>query len=76
MKTTYNRKNSLERLDYYYQVINTTVLSKQNAASGLIPASVAITVNPKNIYIFPIILKYSSHIYAYIYFFSYQIDTW
>lgn len=47
MKTTYNRKHSLERLDYYYQVINTTVLSKQNAASGLIPASVAITVNPK-----------------------------
>lgn len=45
MKSSYNRKNSLERLDYYYQVINTTVLSKQNAASGLIPASVAITVS-------------------------------
>ncbi|KAI9468947.1 MAG: glycosyl hydrolases family 15-domain-containing protein [Benjaminiella poitrasii] len=41
----YNRKHSLERLDYYYQVINTTVLSKQNAASGLIPASVAITTH-------------------------------
>lgn len=41
----YNRKESLARLDYYYQVINKTVLSKQNAASGLIPASVAITVN-------------------------------
>ncbi|KAI7862430.1 glycosyl hydrolases family 15-domain-containing protein [Spinellus fusiger] len=39
----FNRKHSLERLDYYYQVINTTVLSKQSAASGLIPASVAIT---------------------------------
>ncbi|KAI8085667.1 glycosyl hydrolases family 15-domain-containing protein [Thamnidium elegans] len=45
MKSTYNRKLSLERLDYYYQVINTTVLSKQNAASGLIPASVAITTH-------------------------------
>ncbi|OBZ88188.1 Phosphorylase b kinase regulatory subunit alpha, liver isoform [Choanephora cucurbitarum] len=45
MQGTYNRKNSLERLDYYYQVINTTVLSKQNAASGLIPASVAITTH-------------------------------
>lgn len=45
MKSSYNRKHSLERLDYYYQVINTTVLSKQNAASGLIPASVAITVS-------------------------------
>lgn len=44
MKSTYNRKHSLERLEYYYQVIDTTVLSKQNAASGLIPASVAITV--------------------------------
>ncbi|KAL0090533.1 glycosyl hydrolases family 15-domain-containing protein [Phycomyces blakesleeanus] len=39
----FNRKHSLERLDYYYQVINATVLSKQSAASGLIPASVAIT---------------------------------
>ncbi|CAO3648284.1 unnamed protein product [Mucor fragilis] len=45
MKGSYNRKHSLERLDYYYQVINTTVLSKQNAASGLIPASVAITTH-------------------------------
>ncbi|KAI8642661.1 glycosyl hydrolases family 15-domain-containing protein [Parasitella parasitica] len=42
---SYNRKHSLERLEYYYQVINTTVLSKQNAASGLIPASVAITTH-------------------------------
>jgi hypothetical protein len=50
MKSTYNRKHSLERLDYYYQVINTTVLSKQNAASGLIPASVAITVSDSKIY--------------------------
>ncbi|KAI7898371.1 glycosyl hydrolases family 15-domain-containing protein [Cokeromyces recurvatus] len=41
----YSRKLSLERLEYYYQVINTTVLSKQNAASGLIPASVAITTH-------------------------------
>ncbi|KAI8997843.1 glycosyl hydrolases family 15-domain-containing protein [Pilobolus umbonatus] len=39
----FDRKQSLQRLDYYYQVINATVLSKQNAASGLIPASVAIT---------------------------------
>lgn len=45
MKSTFDRKHSLERLEYYYQVINTTVLSKQNAASGLIPASVAITVS-------------------------------
>ncbi|KAI8987987.1 glycosyl hydrolases family 15-domain-containing protein [Mycotypha africana] len=45
MKGTYNRKHALERLDYYYQVINTTILSKQNAASGLIPASVAITTH-------------------------------
>ncbi|KAI8877102.1 phosphorylase kinase alphabeta [Backusella circina FSU 941] len=40
---TFNSSLALERLDYYYQVINTTVLSKQNAASGLIPASVAVT---------------------------------
>ncbi|KAI8079740.1 glycosyl hydrolases family 15-domain-containing protein [Halteromyces radiatus] len=37
------KKYIIERLDYYYKVINTTILSKQNAASGLIPASVAIT---------------------------------
>lgn len=37
-------KHVADRLDYYYKVINTTILSKQNAASGLIPASVAITV--------------------------------
>ncbi|KAI8335069.1 glycosyl hydrolases family 15-domain-containing protein [Chlamydoabsidia padenii] len=36
-------KHVADRLDYYYKVINTTILSKQNAASGLIPASVAIT---------------------------------
>lgn len=34
----------VDRLDYYYQAIHTTILSKQNAVSGLIPASVAITV--------------------------------
>ncbi|CAO3620774.1 unnamed protein product [Cunninghamella echinulata] len=34
---------TIERLNYYYNVINTTILSKQNPASGLIPASVAIT---------------------------------
>ncbi|CEG79151.1 hypothetical protein RMATCC62417_13649 [Rhizopus microsporus] len=45
MVSVYNRKQTLERLDYYYQVINTTVLSKQNPASGLIPASVAITTH-------------------------------
>jgi hypothetical protein len=48
MRNRYNRNFSLERLDYYYQVINITVLSKQNPASGLIPASVAITVKPFN----------------------------
>ncbi|KAI8342265.1 glycosyl hydrolases family 15-domain-containing protein [Chlamydoabsidia padenii] len=37
------KKHVADRLDYYYKVINTTILSKQNAASGLIPASVAIT---------------------------------
>ncbi|RCI02792.1 hypothetical protein CU098_004590 [Rhizopus stolonifer] len=45
MASSYNRKHSLERLDYYYQVIESTVLSKQNPASGLIPASVAITTH-------------------------------
>ncbi|KAI9257275.1 glycosyl hydrolases family 15-domain-containing protein [Phascolomyces articulosus] len=35
----------LQRLDYYYQVINATILSKQNAVSGLMPASVAITTH-------------------------------
>ncbi|KAI8393300.1 glycosyl hydrolases family 15-domain-containing protein [Radiomyces spectabilis] len=41
----YNRKEKLERLDYYYEVINSTILSKQNPATGLIPASVAITTH-------------------------------
>ncbi|KAI7862721.1 glycosyl hydrolases family 15-domain-containing protein [Spinellus fusiger] len=38
-----SRHVSLHRLDYYYSVIQATILSKQNAASGLMPASVAIT---------------------------------
>lgn len=38
------RKHILERLDYYYQVINKTIIAKQNASSGLMPASTAITV--------------------------------
>ncbi|KAG2220005.1 hypothetical protein INT45_010373, partial [Circinella minor] len=38
-------QRSLQRLDYYYQAINATILSKQNAVSGLIPASVAITTH-------------------------------
>ena len=40
-------QRSLQRLDYYYQAINATILSKQNAVSGLMPASVAITVCTK-----------------------------
>jgi hypothetical protein len=39
------KKHVADRLDYYYKVINTTILSKQDAGSGLIPASVAITVS-------------------------------
>ncbi|KAI8372813.1 glycosyl hydrolases family 15-domain-containing protein [Radiomyces spectabilis] len=37
------RKQVLERLDYYYKAIYSTILAKQNAATGLIPASVAVT---------------------------------
>ncbi|KAI8067466.1 glycosyl hydrolases family 15-domain-containing protein [Gongronella butleri] len=40
---TFQRDHAFKRLDYYYNVINIAILSKQNAASGLIPASVAIT---------------------------------
>jgi phosphorylase kinase alpha/beta subunit len=39
------RTHTLDRLDYYYQVINATILKKQNASSGLMPASTAITVS-------------------------------
>ncbi|KAI8147513.1 glycosyl hydrolases family 15-domain-containing protein [Fennellomyces sp. T-0311] len=38
-------QRALQRLDYYYQAINATILNKQNAVSGLIPASVAITTH-------------------------------
>ncbi|KAI9492467.1 glycosyl hydrolases family 15-domain-containing protein [Zychaea mexicana] len=38
-------QRSLQRLDYFYQAINATILSKQNAVSGLMPASVAITTH-------------------------------
>ncbi|RCI05496.1 hypothetical protein CU098_010917 [Rhizopus stolonifer] len=41
--TISQRKHVLDRLNYYYDVINKTILSKQNAASGLMPASTAIT---------------------------------
>jgi phosphorylase kinase alpha/beta subunit len=39
------RKNTLDRLDYYYKIINKTIIAKQNASSGLMPASTAITVS-------------------------------
>lgn len=42
---TVSRKECLNRLDYYYRAIDTTIISRQNPASGLIPASVAITVS-------------------------------
>jgi hypothetical protein len=45
---TISRKECLNRLDYYYRAINTTIISRQNPASGLIPASVAITVSCNN----------------------------
>ncbi|RCI03663.1 hypothetical protein CU098_008224 [Rhizopus stolonifer] len=38
-----SRKEILNRLDCYYHVIQTTILSKQHPASGLMPASTAIT---------------------------------
>ncbi|KAI9206273.1 glycosyl hydrolases family 15-domain-containing protein [Polychytrium aggregatum] len=34
-----------ERLEFFYQVVSSIILSKQNAATGLIPASVAITTH-------------------------------
>ncbi|KAH8551679.1 glycosyl hydrolases family 15-domain-containing protein [Umbelopsis sp. PMI_123] len=40
-----SRKERLDRLDYYYRAINTTIISRQNPTSGLIPASVAITTH-------------------------------
>lgn len=39
------RVHILNRLDYYYKVINQTIIKKQNASSGLMPASTAITVS-------------------------------
>lgn len=39
------REHVLERLDYYYRVIDKTIIAKQNASSGLMPASTAITVS-------------------------------
>ncbi|CAM0134733.1 hypothetical protein VKS41_000715 [Umbelopsis sp. WA50703] len=42
---TISRKECLSRLDFYYRAINTTIISRQNPTSGLIPASVAITTH-------------------------------
>lgn len=42
--TISKRQHTLDRLDYYYRVINKTIIAKQNASSGLMPASTAITV--------------------------------
>ncbi|KAL9555915.1 hypothetical protein MBANPS3_002133 [Mucor bainieri] len=41
--TISSRQYTQERLDYYYKVINKTIIAKQNASSGLMPASTAIT---------------------------------
>ncbi|KAI8900409.1 glycosyl hydrolases family 15-domain-containing protein [Globomyces pollinis-pini] len=38
-------RKAQEKLDVYYQEVTTIILSRQNAASGLIPASVAITAH-------------------------------
>ncbi|KAI9318508.1 glycosyl hydrolases family 15-domain-containing protein [Dichotomocladium elegans] len=38
-------RKARDRLDYYYHAITTTIISKQNAVSGLIPASVAVTTH-------------------------------
>lgn len=43
--TISSRQYTQERLDYYYKVINKTIIAKQNASSGLMPASTAITVS-------------------------------
>ena len=43
--TLSSRQYTQERLDYYYKVINKTIIAKQNASSGLMPASTAITVS-------------------------------
>lgn len=43
--TLSSRQYTQERLDYYYKVINKTIMAKQNASSGLMPASTAITVS-------------------------------
>jgi hypothetical protein len=40
-----SRKEILNRLDYYHHIIQATILSKQHPASGLMPASTAITVS-------------------------------
>lgn len=42
--TISSRQHTQDRLDYYYKVINKTIIAKQNASSGLMPASTAITV--------------------------------
>lgn len=44
MPTKASREKILERLDYYYHIIYNTILCKQHPASGLMPASTAITV--------------------------------
>ncbi|KAJ3375103.1 hypothetical protein GGF31_005825 [Allomyces arbusculus] len=41
--TTNPRKHALERLDYYYDMVSEIILSRQHPATGLIPASVAVT---------------------------------
>ena len=47
--TISSRQYTQNRLDYYYKVINKTIIAKQNASSGLMPASTAITVIIQNV---------------------------
>lgn len=47
--TISSRQYTQDRLDYYYKVINKTIIAKQNASSGLMPASTAITVIIQNV---------------------------
>lgn len=37
------RRKTRERLEYWYSVLQTIILSRQNPCTGLIPASVAVT---------------------------------
>lgn len=34
-----------KRLDYYYRAVNAVILNRQNPTTGLIPASVAVTIH-------------------------------